>query len=102
MKCSHLGWPPEAQGLRLCGKRLGRGHSEPGHWENRHESKCLSSILLLPCWRSWLLNGAHRPNLGLGPGLDQLVFFGLLTGLAWSARATSSEVVIESKQSTTV
>lgn len=46
------------------------------------KSKVLSSILLLPLLAAGGCVGPVGPALGLGPGLDQLVFFGLLMGIA--------------------
>jgi uncharacterized membrane protein len=50
------------------------------------KSKCLSSIMLLPLLAAGGCAGPIGPGLGLGPGLDQLVFFGILIGIgaiAW-------------------
>jgi uncharacterized membrane protein len=48
--------------------------------------KLLSSLLLLPLLAAGGCVGPVGPALGLGPQLDQLVFFGLLIGIgvvAW-------------------
>jgi hypothetical protein len=50
------------------------------------KSKYLYSILLLPLLAAGGCVGPVGPPLGLGPGLDQLVFFGFLIGIgvvAW-------------------
>jgi hypothetical protein len=49
------------------------------------KSKYLSSILLLPLLAAAGCMGPVGPGLGLGPGLDQLVFFGLLIGIGVGA-----------------